>query len=353
MYTSAGADCPPAEFSFRRESWSPVPAPSSNVPSESLPELVDVTVVGGGPVGLYGLYSAGLHGLSARLFERLPVLGGQLEALYPEKVIFDVAGYPAIAAHDLVDALARQGLQFGADLKLGTEVVGFDVGPDGIIAVKTAQGSYPTRSVVLAAGIGRFEPRHLGVPEVDNLEGRGVHYFVGPLRPFYDRDVLIVGGGNSAADWALNLAGKARSLTLIHRRDAFQCHKDSATKLHEGPFTLMMNRILVGVREERGHVAAARLRAVTTGSEEWLSVQEIIVAIGLIPNLGPLYKSELTLAGSEVVVDPAGRTNVPWIYAAGDIVSYPAKIKLIATGFGEVATAIYDISRHLMPRPAH
>ncbi|MGC8489114.1 MAG: NAD(P)/FAD-dependent oxidoreductase [Clostridia bacterium] len=314
---------------------------------------MDVTVVGGGPVGLYGLYSAGLHGLSARLFERLPVLGGQLEALYPEKVIYDVAGYPAIAAHDLVEALKRQGLQFGADLHLGCEVLGFDAGPDGVIAVKTAEGSYPTRSVVLAAGIGRMEPRHLGVAEVDALEGHGVHYFVGSLRPFHDRDVLIVGGGNSAADWALNLAGKARSLTLIHRRDAFQCHKDSAAKLHGGPYTLKMNRTLVGVREEGGHVSGARLHDVATGQDEWLSVQEIIVAIGLIPNLGPLYKSELTLAGSEVVVDPAGRTNVPWIYAAGDIVSYPAKIKLIATGFGEVATAIYDISRHLIPRPAH
>lgn len=328
-----------------------MPGPSST-PSRT-PSLVDVTVVGGGPVGLYGLYSAGLHGLSARLFERLPVLGGQLEALYPEKVIYDVAGYPAIPAQELVQSLERQGLQFGADLHLETEVTGFDAGPDGIITVNTAGGGYPTRSVVVAAGIGRFEPRHLGVPEVDQLEGRGVHYVVGPLAPFRGRDVLIVGGGNSAADWALNLAGRARSLTLIHRRDTFQCHKDSIAKLHEGPYRLKMNRALVGVREEDGHVAAARLRDVVTGEEEWVAVQEIIIAIGLIPNLGPLYKTELTLAGSEVVVDPAGRTNVPWIYAAGDIVSYPAKIKLIATGFGEVATAIYDISRHLTPRPAH
>ena len=303
-------------------------------------------------MGLYGLYSAGLHGLSARLFERLPVLGGQLEALYPEKIIYDVAGYPAIAAHDLVESLKRQGLQFGADVHLDTEVTGFDAGPDGIITVKTARGDYPSRSVVLAAGIGRFEPRHLGVEDVDRMEGRGVHYVVGSLAPFRNKDVLIVGGGNSAADWALNLVDKARTLTLVHRRDTFQCHKDSAAKLHRGPYRLKMSRALVGVREEGGHVAGARLRDVITGQEECVPVQEVIVAIGLIPNLGPLYKTELRLAGSEVVVDPAGRTNVPWIYAAGDIVSYPAKIKLIATGFGEVATAIYDISRHLAPRPA-
>ncbi len=307
---------------------------------------MDVIIVGGGPVGLYGLYSAGLHGLSVRLFERLPVLGGQLEALYPEKVIFDVAGYPAVTAHALVEALTQQALQFHADVHLQEEVAGLEPLTDGIQVV-TAQGRYPAHAVVVTAGIGQFHPRRLGIEEVDRLEGAGVHYVVRALRPFYDRDVVIVGGGNSAADWAINLAGKARSITLVHRRDAFQCHADSARKLERGPFHIRLRHTLVGTETVSGHLSRVRLRDTTSGREEWLAAQEAIIAIGLVPDLGALADTGLALNGSEIEVDPAGRTNLAHVYAAGDIVSYPAKIKLIATGFGEVATAIYDIARNL------
>jgi thioredoxin reductase len=311
-----------------------------------LNDVADVTIVGGGPVGLYGLYSAGLHGLNARLIERLPHLGGQLTALYPEKLIFDVAGYPAVRAQVLVEALKEQALQFGAEVRLGEEVTDLAVDDEGV-SITTSQARYRSRTVVITAGIGDFRPRKLGVPAVDDAEGHGVHYVVQSLLPFEGRRIVVVGGGNSAADWALNLAGRAKSITVVHRRPTFQCHYDSQRKLERGPFRLETEQELKGVKLVDGHVAAARLVHVRTGQEQWIEADEIIVAIGLIVDLGPLRRIGLTLEGNEIPVSPSGETNLARVYAAGDIVTYPGKIKLIATGFGEVATAVYGAARWL------
>lgn len=309
-------------------------------------EAVDVTIIGGGPVGLYGLYSAGLHGLSARLIERLPRLGGQLESLYPEKLIFDVAGYPAITAQALVETLKQQALQYSADVRLGEELRGLEVDDSGV-TLTTSREQYRSRAVVITAGIGEFRPRRLGHEAIDRYEGYGVHYLVNRLQVFAGKDVVIVGGGNSAADWALNLAGRCKSITVVHRRENFQCHFDSAKKLQEGPFQLATYKELKEVGATEGHVSAAKLVDVRTGEETWVKAQEIIVAIGLIPDLGPLKQLGLTLEGNEIRVATTGETNLPRVYAAGDIVTYPGKIKLIATGFGEVATAVYGAVRWL------
>jgi len=312
-------------------------------------EPVDITMVGAGPVGLYGMYSAGLHGLSARIFDRLPRLGGQLAALYPEKQIYDVAGFPQISAAELVARLAEQANQFGHDYRLGEELTGLtrDEAGDGWW-LETAQGHYYSRRVVLTAGIGQFAPRRLSVPEVNAAEGYGVHYIVGPLHTFSNHRVLVVGGGNSAADWALNVAPRAARVGLVHRRATLQCHRDSSQKLtRPGAFDLYWERELAGVRLEHQRVVAARLRHVGTGAEEWVPVDDIIVAIGLVSNLGPLAAWGLELDRGEVVVRSTGETSLPGVYAAGDLATYPGKIKLIATGFGEVATAVYHAAAGL------
>jgi thioredoxin reductase len=316
-----------------------------------LSEITDVTIVGGGPVGLYGLYSAGLHGLSARLIERLPHLGGQLTALYPEKLIFDVAGYPAVRAQVLVEALKEQALQYGAEVCLGEEVRHLAVDPEGV-TITTSQRQYQSRTVVITAGIGEFRPRRLGTPEVDQHEGHGIHYTVHSLSSFDGRRVVVVGGGNSAADWALNLAGRAKSITVVHRRSSFQCHYDSARKLERGPFRLELDQELKNVELTDGHVSAVRLSRVGTGEDQWIPADEVIIAVGLVADLGPLRDSGLTIEGNEIPVTPTGETNLPRVYAAGDIVTYPGKIKLIATGFGEVATAVYGTARWLGGHPA-
>ena len=308
--------------------------------------ITDVTILGGGPVGLYGAYSCGLHGLSCRLIERLPHLGGQLTALYPEKLIFDVAGYPAVRAQVLVEALKEQAFQYAMDVHLEEEVKSLQVESDSVL-IGTTRGSYRSRTVVITAGIGEFSPRRLGTPDVDRAEGQGVHYVVGSLKPFHGRDVVIVGGGDSAADWAINLAGLAKSITLVHRRPTFQCHPDSARKLRQGPFRLEMHQALVDVELVDGHVAAVKLGDAEAGAEQWIRAQEVIIAIGLVADLGPLRSTGLEISGNEIPITPSGETNLPRVYAAGDVVTYPGKTKLIATGFGEVATAVYGTARWL------
>jgi thioredoxin reductase len=313
------------------------------------PEQVDITMVGAGPVGLYGMYSAGLHGLTARIFDRLPTRGGQLTALYPEKQVYDVAGFPEVAAYELVSRLARQADQFGHDYRLGEELINLvrDEDRDGWW-VETERGRYPTRRVVITAGIGHFSPRRLGIPEVEAAEGRGVHYVVGPLHSFVGHRVLVIGGGNSAADWALNLKGKAKRVGVVHRRASLQCHRDSAQKLNRpGAFDLYWEQEVTGVRMAYDRVSAARLRHVRTGEERWVETDDVVVAIGLVSDLGPLAHIGLDLVGGEVPVRTTGETNLPGVYAAGDVATYPGKVKLIATGFGEVATAVYHAAATL------
>ncbi len=306
-------------------------------------------MVGAGPVGLYGMYSAGLHGLTARIFDRLTVVGGQLAALYPEKQIYDVAGFPSVTAAQLVERLSRQAGCFGHDYRLGEEMTGLVRNPDADgWWVETPRGRYATRRVLVTAGIGQFYPRRLPVPALDAAEGRGVHYVVGPLKNFEGRRVLVVGGGNSAADWALNLRDRAERVSVVHRRGDLQCHRDSARQiLRPGAFDLYWRQEVVGVRMEDDRVAAAHLRDVETGEDHWVPTDDIIIAIGLVSDLGPLAHMGLALEGGEVPIQPTGETNLPGVYAAGDIATYRGKVKLIATGFGEAATAVYHAAASL------
>ncbi len=312
-------------------------------------DLVDITMVGAGPVGLYAMYSAGLHGLTARIFDRLPDLGGQLAALYPEKQIYDVAGFPRVTAAQLVERLSRQAAQFGHDYRLGEELTGLARNPDADgWWVETPRGRYATRRVVLTAGIGQFYPRRLPVPALDAAEGRGVHYVVGPLKNFEARRVLVVGGGNSAADWALNLRDRAERVGVVHRRGQLQCHRDSARQItRPGAFDLYWEQEVIGVRMEQDRVSGAQLRDVRTGAERSVPTDDIVVAIGLVSDLGPLAQLGLRMEGGEVPVATTGETNLPGVYAAGDIATYPGKVKLIATGFGEAATAVYHAAASL------
>ncbi len=312
-------------------------------------DAVDITMVGAGPVGLYGMYSAGLHGLTARIFDRLPVEGGQLAALYPEKQIYDVAGFPRVTAAQLVERLSRQADSFGHDYHLAEELTGLVRDPDRDgWWVETPRGRYATRRVVVTAGIGQFSPRRLPVPALDAAEGHGVHYVVGPLKNFEGRRVLVVGGGNSAADWALNVRDRAERVAVVHRRGDLQCHRESARQiLRPGAFDLYWHQELVGVRMEENRVAAARLHDVNTGADHWVPTDDIIVAIGLVSDLGPLAHLGLELQGGEVPVKSTGESGLPGVYAAGDIATYPGKVKLIATGFGEVATAVYHAAASL------
>ncbi len=303
-------------------------------------EMADVTIVGGGPVGLFGLYCAGLHHLKARLVERLDRLGGQLEHLYPEKPIYDVGGFPAITGRELVERLKQQAFQYPADVLTGVEATGLELAEGGWSLV-TPDGMLPTRALIVTAGIGEFIPRRYQNPVIDDYEGRGLYYVVQELEEFRDQRVLVVGGGDSAADWAMAVAGRARHVTMIHRRRGFQCHVDSLSKLEADPrVTLIPHRSLVRVvgddRVERAILADGEGRELPDA----LDVDRIIVAIGLTPETAIFRGWGLDMQGDAITVKTDMSTNKPGVYAAGDMAAYPGKIKLIASGFGEVATAV-------------
>jgi len=310
-------------------------------------QIHDIIIIGGGPVGLFGVYSAGLLQLDAVLIERLDRLGGQLAYLYPEKPIYDVGGFPRVRADELVDRLKQQAFQYPATVVTGAEAVHLRHTDDRWV-VDTTRESYEARAVVITSGIGEFRPRKYGIEAIDRWEGRGLFYVVGRLEAFRDQDVLVVGGGDSAADWAMAVAEVARSVTMIHRRDTFQCHPDSLQKLTRHPrIRLVPETELRAVDGERDRVSRVLVYRRDTQKEETWPIDSVIVAIGLIPGTDIFREWGLNMTGNEIPVDTRMATNLPGVFAAGDIVTYPGKVKLIAVGFGEVATAVESV-RHFL-----
>lgn len=302
-------------------------------------DTADVTIIGGGPVGLFGMYCAGLNCLTAQLLERLDRLGGQLEYLYPEKPIYDIGGFPKITGRALVEQLKQQAFQYSGRVVTDVTAHNLESTSEGH-RIHTNRGIFESKIVIITAGIGEFIPRRMNIPAIDQFEGRGLYYVVQHLSDFDGRRVLIVGGGDSAADWAMAIADRAAQVTMIHRRNGFQCHRDSLRKLESHPkVSLVPNRSLRAVLGD-DHVQGALLQD-SAGEPivDALDVDRIIVAIGLIPGTSIFRDWGLPMEGNEIRVATDMSTNRPGVFAAGDITTYPGKVKLIAAGFGEVATA--------------
>lgn len=318
-------------------------------------EMVDVTFVGGGPVALYGLFYAGMLGLSTRVIESLPELGGQLTALYPEKKIYDVPGFTAVCARDLVAQLRQQTSRFLQDVRTGETVQQLVQQADGTYVLQTDANEYPSRTVIITSGVGAFTPRKLQIPEAERFEGRGLQYTVSRLDDFLNRSVLVVGGGDSAVDWALALQPVAARVTLIHRRGQFRAADESVSQLLTSSVDIRLYHEIKAL-EGSERVEAAVVYDNRSGEECRLAVDEIVLALGFVPNLGPIRSWSLELDGDAIVVRSDMSTNLPGVFAAGDVVTYPGKVKLIATGFGEVATAVAAARRLVNPKaraPVH
>ncbi len=318
---------------------------------------VDVLLVGAGPVGLYGAYYAGFRGLSTAVIDSLPEAGGQITAMYPEKMIYDVAGMPAVRGRDLVNGLLAQAAPFSPHYLLGRQAETLQHNEDGTIRVGATDGTVVTcKAVIINGGIGTFTPRAL--PAGSEYDGRGLHYFVPRLDEHAGADVVIVGGGDSAFDWALSLAPIARSVTLIHRRNTFRAHAHTVSLVTAGRTEIITDAQITAVRGTERVEELDIVIGPAKGPKELrtLPVQTLVAALGFVAAIGPIADWGIDVSHNRhIPVDSAMHTNLPGVFAAGDMADYPGKVRLIAVGFGEVATAVnnaavmIDPAAHLFP----
>jgi thioredoxin reductase (NADPH) len=312
---------------------------------------IDVAIVGAGPTGLFAAYYAGFRGLSVAVIDALPEPGGQVSAMYPEKVIYDVAGFPAIRGRELVANLVEQAAQFNPAYLLGTRAEELSyVDGKPVLSLSTGE-SLHCGAIIITGGMGSFTARPL--PAAAEFAGAGVLYFVPRLAELAGHDVIIVGGGDSAFDWALSLHPIAKSVTLVHRRDRFRAHAGTVAKVQALGIPLVVNAEMSKIRGgERVEGVEVTLRG---GETRELPADSVVAALGFTADLGPLATWGLDLDKRHILVDSTTATNLPRIFAAGDISEYPGKVRLIATGFGEAATAVnnaavaVDPAAHLFP----
>jgi thioredoxin reductase len=307
---------------------------------------VDLLIVGAGPVGLFGAYYAGVRTMSTAVLDSLEEPGGQITAMYPEKAIFDVAGFPAIKGRDLVEQLLAQAAPFNPSYMLGHQAVGLERG-DGHFGITTSTGHrIEARAIVITGGIGTFTPRPL--PTGSEYLGRGLVHFVPDPTVYEGQDIVVVGGGDSALDWALMLEPIGKSVTIVHRRGEFRAHQHSVELLKKSSVAIITDAQISGVT---GDPDVVEVEVTVKGSDDpvVLPCDKLVAALGFTANLGPLMEWGIDIQKRQVMVDTKGATSVPGIYAAGDIVDYDGKVKLIATGFGEVATAVNNAFAYLNP----
>ena len=307
---------------------------------------VDVLIVGAGPCGLYGAYYAGFRGLTVAVVDSLPEAGGQITALYPEKMIFDIAGFPSVRGKDLVDNLVAQAAPFDPIYLLGEQAVAYEQLPDAAL-IRCASGqTVRAKAVVVTGGIGTFNPRPL--PGAADWVDRGLAYIVPTYGPYADKDVVVVGGGDSAVDWALGLEPVARSVTIVHRRDDFRAHGHSVKLLRASTVTLVTPAQVVGM-DGAQHVESVSVRDVKTKAVTVLPAQAVVAALGFTADITPLEAWGLDVQDRHIVVDTSMATNLPRVFAAGDITEYPGKVRLISVGFGEAATAVNNAATVIDP----
>ncbi len=312
-------------------------------------EIFDVILIGAGPAGMFGGFYAGLRGMKVKIIDSLEQLGGQVAAMYPEKDIFDVAGFPRVSGKDLVKDLEEQLKRFNPTLALGERVTTLVKRPDQIFELTTEKGlKHYCRAVVLALGMGSFTPKKHPNPDIVPYEGKGVHYGVLSLEPFKNKRVLIVGGGDSAVDWALMLEPLASQVTLIHRRDEFRAHETSVEKLKKSKVDVKLWYELRTIKGE-GHVQEAVIYENHTNQDESLPVEFVVMNFGFQASLSFLKDWGLVLEKNKIPVNQKMETNIPGIYAAGDIATHPGKLDLIATGFAEGATAVNFAKTYINP----
>ena len=302
-------------------------------------------IIGAGPSGLYAAYYAGFRGFSVVVLDVLAEPGEQISAMYPEKNIYDIAGFAKIKGRDLVDGLLEQANQFKPTYVLGERADLLTTSEAGPVTVVTDKGTTITaKTVVITGGIGSFTPREL--PTGSEFAGRGLVYFVPRLEDHRDKDVVIVGGGDSAFDWAMSLHEIAKSITIVHRRDTFRAHAATIDQVKALGVKIITNSEVTAVAGT-DKVTGVTIAAKEDGHETHLPADTIVAALGFIANIGPISDWGLELEKRRIVVDTTMQTNLPRIYAAGDITTYKGKVALISVGFGEAGLAVNNATPYI------
>ena len=313
----------------------------------------DVVIVGAGPVGLFQVFELGLLGLKAHVVDAMPQLGGQCVELYPDKPIYDIPALPVCGARELIGRLQQQISPFAPQFHLGQTVIELHAQADGRFGLVTSTGMrLRCGALVIAAGLGAFEPRRLPLPEAAAFEGRTLHYLVRDAGALAGQEIVIAGGGDSALDWALALASTAASVVLVHRSQKFKAAPASVARMHALCAEHRMQFLegdIIGLDAEGSALRALRVRT-RSGVTTRVEAQQLLVFWGLHPKLGPIADWGLALEKHQLLVDTARfQTSIPGIYAVGDINTYPGKKKLILSGFHEAALAAFAIKEHLSP----
>ena len=314
-------------------------------------DIYDITIIGAGPTGQFAAFYAGLRGARTQMIDALEEPGGALTAIYPEKYIYDVIGFPRVLAKDFVAQCDIQSRIAEPTIRLNEQVRELEPLPDGLIRLGTTRGDRWSRTVIVCAGVGAFEPKRIDVPGVRELEGKGVHYFAKRVEDFRDRHVVIVGGGDSAVDWAVTLEPVAAHVTLIHR-SKFRAHEATVRQLEESSVDIHFPgcEILAVHGSEDGRLSTVTFKD-TAGEQRLIPADDLIVAIGFVADLGPLKTWGFELQRNQIVVDKTTmETGIPGVYAAGDVVTYPAKFKLIVTGAAEAVTAVNHAVTYFDPK---
>ena len=322
-------------------------------PEVGLPIVADAVIIGAGPAGLFQVFELGLLGIKSHIVDTLKHPGGQCAELYPDKPIYDIPALPVCGAQELVDRLLQQIKPFEPQFHLGEEVVALSKREDGAFLLETSAGTrFVAKAVVIAAGLGSFQPRRLGVEGAEAFEDRQVHYRVRNAADFHGQRLVIFGGGDSALDWVLDLNGKAKSIVHVHRRPEFRAAPASVARMRqlvaEGRMSYVEG-IAAGLRTAEGRLTGVTVKR-TDGTMQDLDADHLLAFFGLHPKLGPIAEWGFELEKKAIKVDTAKfQTSVPGIYAIGDINTYPGKKKLILSGFHEAALAAFAIAEQLNP----
>ena len=315
-------------------------------------DVYDITIVGAGPTGLFASFYAGLRQMKTKLVDALEELGGQVAVLYPEKYIYDVGGFPKITGKDLVKGMVDQALKFKPTVVLGERIMKVERMEDGTVRLQSSSGSYHySKTVIVAAGVGAFSPNRTDALNAANYEGKGVYYFLKDKNAMKGKRVLIVGGGDSAVDWALNLHNWCADVKLVHRRDVFRAHEESVAEMMRSGIDVKLFYELKEVCGDGEKVTAAVIIDNRSKAETRIDVDAILVNIGFRADLGPIKDWGLHIVGREITASGRMETSMPGVFVAGDIAAAEGTVKmnLIVTGFAQAAVAVNVAKKYIDP----